>query len=455
VLALVEKTEFFEAMKACRDMRMTFTGHPAAGGLSALARRLKEYRRQAPSMADAVGKLGSPVPEVRQIAASTLTEAGDLGAIYLRKALGERPDAVAAEAAGLLARVRDGKTPPLVLARLKAGAKPQLHAALMRSLAKVIAETAPAELREAHSMALAAAGPRQVQWLNYFATVLVQRCSRSGEKLDELLSLPGAYEKLRAAAQAAELSSDPALASREHPYVTAFNLVVGYSDCLLWLRSGTGVKLNADGRVTEWQDQSPHENHARQGETGKWPRIGTLGADGRRFVKFDGADDHLILPEGFADFSKGVTVTVWAWPASRKKCARFVDLGNGQGADNVIFSRSDTSDDLAFQVYVGSRMGKAVAKGVIESGKWQHLAASQDQTGRVVLYRNGRKVGEASIPVAARAVVRKRNYIARSNWSGHEHYEGLMDDLRVFNRGLTAREVKLICGRSRARVTGE
>ncbi|MGB2824300.1 MAG: LamG domain-containing protein, partial [Phycisphaerae bacterium] len=344
---------------------------------------------------------------------------------------------------------------PLILGRLRADPKPQLHTALVQSLAKLVLQTAPPELREAHSMALAAAAPRRVEWLDYFAAVLAQRCSGSGEKLDELLSLPGAYEKLRAAAEAAEESRDPEVASGSHAYVAAFNLVVGYTDCLLWLRSDVGVKLNADGRVVEWQDQSARKNHARQDEAGKWPRIEPPGADGRRFVKFDGADDHLDLPAGFADFSRGVTVTVWARPASRKRWARFVDLGNGQGLDNVIFSRSEASDDLGFQVYAGGKMGKAIAPKVIESGKWQHLAAAQDDSGRVVFYKNGQKVGEAKVPVAAGAVVRKLNYIARSSRSGDEYYEGLMDDIRIFNRGLTAREVKLICERTRGRLSGE
>lgn len=157
---------------------------------------------------------------------------------------------------------------------------------------------------------------------------------------------------------------------------------------------------------------------------------------------FDGVDDYVDLPDGFADFN-GLTISVWACPSSAGDGAAFVDLGNGGANDNIFFGYSRTS--LVFAVLNGTDNLGTVATGrVVYMDTWQHFAATVNVCGDAVLYKNGRrmKTGVTSPPWN---VTRTENYIAKSNWSGEAYYRGLLDDIRIYRRALDANDVNDLC----------
>jgi len=449
VHALMERTEFFEAMKACRDVRIALPEHARAGELSALMRRLKEFRRDSPRIADAARKLASADTTEQRVAAAAIAEAGELGAIHLRKLLREQTGALAGEAARLLGSMRDPKAPPLLLAKLESARAPADRAVLWEALGALIEQTDADVFRRAY--ALLTAGPEigRIDWLEYLAAALVQRCGGSAAKLDELLDAPGAFAGLKEAARAAAASKDPETAARAASLIAPFGLGVAHADCLLWLQAGAGITADAEGRVQRWSDLSGRGHHAAQEDAAKRPALSARQPGEPPALRFDGTDDFLQMPPGFRDFSKGVTVAVWACPTSTGSWARFLDLGNGDADDNVVFSRNATSADLCFQVYVGKQMGQTNAKGAIEQDRWQHFAATQDARGSVAFYKDGKQVATAKLPVRKGAVVRKLNYVARSNWGQDAWYKGFMDEIRVYRRALSAEEIGTIYRRTR------
>ena len=97
----------------------------------------------------------------------------------------------------------------------------------------------------------------------------------------------------------------------------------------------------------------------------------TAGMTGEAF-SFDGTDDYVDLPDGFANFTNGLTVGLWARPTSSGMWARFIDLGNGQANNNIMFVRRSTSSDLAFEVYdgAGNPTGMAYAENAITNNEW-------------------------------------------------------------------------------------
>jgi streptogramin lyase len=159
-------------------------------------------------------------------------------------------------------------------------------------------------------------------------------------------------------------------------------------------------------------------------------------------LQFDGLDDYVDMPDGFADFRNGFTIEMWAHPTSPRSYARFIDFGNGSPSDNIIFARNATSDTLLFEVYIGDSSGGRLEAGqVIDLNMWQHLAATLDLSGEVIIYKNGVEVarGAAIVP---NNLIRANNYIAKSNWSWDEYYQGYMDEIRIWNRALTTEEIK-------------
>lgn len=160
---------------------------------------------------------------------------------------------------------------------------------------------------------------------------------------------------------------------------------------------------------------------------------------------FDGVDDYLSLPAHSTDLSQGFTVNLWAKPdfidTNYTWWPRFFELGNGVNADNIGFGRYYATNSLAFFCYNDSILGgHVIAENVIENLKWQMFTATLDPAGNVCIYKNGQlvKTGATGIPSN---VVRTSNFIGESNWPADTGYRGLMHDLAMYNRVLSAQEI--------------
>ena len=150
---------------------------------------------------------------------------------------------------------------------------------------------------------------------------------------------------------------------------------------------------------------------------------------------FDGTNDYVDLPDGFTNFQSGLTIAVWANPSAVTSWARFIDFGNGT-ANNILFARNGLTNDLTLDTADGA----VTAAGVIDLNVWQWFAATVDESGNVVIYKNGLSVqtGTAGVPAV---VTRTSNYIGESNWVADALYEGMMDEMRIYNYALSADDV--------------
>ncbi len=165
-----------------------------------------------------------------------------------------------------------------------------------------------------------------------------------------------------------------------------------------------------------------------------------------RALSFDGTDDYLDLPNGFRSFSGGMTVAVWARPTASSNWARFIDFGNGDANNNILFARGGTTNSLVFEVYDGNTTGgKVYGTGAITNNEWHHYVAAMTSTGQVVIYKDGVRVGLGNTSVP-NDVLRTSNFIGESNWAGDAFYTGQMDDLRIYNRALTDAEIGQLAG---------
>ncbi|MBE0536483.1 MAG: hypothetical protein IH624_12520 [Phycisphaerae bacterium] len=160
-------------------------------------------------------------------------------------------------------------------------------------------------------------------------------------------------------------------------------------------------------------------------------------------IRFDGIDDFVALPGGFADFSAGLTITLWARPTVVSKWARFVELANGRLSDNILFSRGDRTNDLVMEVYNGAAGGAVWGRGLLELNVWQMLTGTVDPQGNVVLYKNGIQAA-AGVTNKPNILTRSSCFVGKSNWDGPNEddlYTGFMDDIRLYNYPLTPQEV--------------
>lgn len=160
-----------------------------------------------------------------------------------------------------------------------------------------------------------------------------------------------------------------------------------------------------------------------------------------RALDFDGTNDYIDLPDGFSDFVKGCTISLWVYPTAVKNWARFVDIGNGSASNNIWFGRRSSSNDLAFECWSGgSSNGLVTAANAISLNSWQMLTVTVDRLGNVKLFKNGQLIQTGTSKPSS--VSRTNNYIGRSNWSADEYYQGYMDDIRIYNYNLSDADVQ-------------
>ena len=164
----------------------------------------------------------------------------------------------------------------------------------------------------------------------------------------------------------------------------------------------------------------------------------------RRGIVFDGTDHHVALPEMNHNYSQGITIEAWVWYDSFNNWSRIIDFGSGSGVENILIANvlnEGTTNNLAFHVFQGTTAQSITAQGVLETGKWMHLAASIDESGSATLYKNGEviKTGSVHLP---KTINRTKNYIARSNWSADQYFQGKISDLRIWKTSRTAEDIK-------------
>ncbi|NQU25161.1 MAG: hypothetical protein HQ567_28065, partial [Candidatus Nealsonbacteria bacterium] len=163
-----------------------------------------------------------------------------------------------------------------------------------------------------------------------------------------------------------------------------------------------------------------------------------------------GAQDggYVDLPDGFDDFTGGITVSAWVLRESRTNWGRVMDFGNtppgGVDGDNILMAQAGVSDNLLFGIHgaipAGTEDGNMEVGGALGLNRWQHLVATIDDSHNGKMYVDGVEV-LSEIVALPDDVVRTANYIGESGWAVDDFFDGVIDDMYVYDRALTAAEV--------------
>jgi len=160
-------------------------------------------------------------------------------------------------------------------------------------------------------------------------------------------------------------------------------------------------------------------------------------------LAFDGVDDHLDLEDITADFTGGVSVCAWANFSRFGNYGRIIDIGAGEQNNNIAFHNYMRTDSLGFHLYEGStRMRMADFPGLVLD-EWAHVCATCDDAGIITVYKDGAVIGIDSGTFVPRDVLRDSSYIAKSPWSIDDYFQGMLDEITVFNRAKSAAWIKL------------
>jgi hypothetical protein len=161
-------------------------------------------------------------------------------------------------------------------------------------------------------------------------------------------------------------------------------------------------------------------------------------------VSLPGASaDRITLPANVAGALNDFTISAWVKPNAIGTWSRVFDFGTG--TNNYLFftPRASTTNFARFAIRT-----PAVAEEIIDgtaaltAGAWTHVAVTiSGSTG--TLYVNGVATGTNSEMTLKPASLGStmQNFIGDSQFAVDPSFNGLVDDLRIYNRALTAAEI--------------
>jgi len=179
---------------------------------------------------------------------------------------------------------------------------------------------------------------------------------------------------------------------------------------------------------------------------GPVPAIGKIG----QAIKFDGIDDIITVSGTNKPTVDEVTISAWVKINNFRSANHHViasDISGNNGFYMTIYRASATN-----RLYLSVRNGTSsethyatIDGGLLEFGRWYHIAAKYDKTAEEISYYvNGVKDSEVDTVAGGFGSIAQNTQnmdIGHDTSISTSQFDGTIDDLRIYNRALSADEI--------------
>ncbi|MCA9240270.1 MAG: LamG domain-containing protein [Planctomycetales bacterium] len=196
-----------------------------------------------------------------------------------------------------------------------------------------------------------------------------------------------------------------------------------------------------DGSGATAADESPNGNDATVGSgSPTWVSgvrggaLGFAGGDRMDAGTFEVAGDSL-------------TLATWAYVETGSDEARLIVRSDGNGQNNQSWGlTADENGNVDFRVHAGGAWDRVEAAGAIEEGQWRHIAGAYDGA-TMRLYIDGVLVQSKSHSSGGDLDSYPAHTVTMGDSvSGYREFNGLLDDVRVYSRALSAGHIAELYG---------
>jgi hypothetical protein len=170
---------------------------------------------------------------------------------------------------------------------------------------------------------------------------------------------------------------------------------------------------------------------------------GAVWVTGGRFgqaLSFDGTNDWVTVDDANdLDLTTGMTVSAWVNPTVSTKWRTVILKEQTNGLAYALYGNDNSPRPAA---YVNTGRNDLAARGVaaLPTNTWTHLSATYDGAS-LRLYVNGVQVGSRSVSGAIVASSSPLRIGGNAVW-GDEFFAGLIDEVRIYDRALSASEIQ-------------
>jgi hypothetical protein len=195
-----------------------------------------------------------------------------------------------------------------------------------------------------------------------------------------------------------------------------------------------------------------HDGVWHSSGVGTYSGVGVIGTNAGLFQKVDGGDFQYIEIPDNADYSftTGFSASVWVKPSSFTEVWNAIltkDSWDQGGWMLLVYSSIDSNGTVCYGGASYVKMCSVVAEGVLPLDIWSNIIITNNN-GSANMYINGALVANGTIPIdSSYNTLFPMNIGARDN-NGTDVFNGLIDDVRVYDRVLTAGEIATLSERT-------
>jgi hypothetical protein len=171
----------------------------------------------------------------------------------------------------------------------------------------------------------------------------------------------------------------------------------------------------------------------------------------RHFIRLDGVDDYVDIPNGVVSGLHSATFIVWLSWNGGPCWQRIFDFGvSDQGEDQAgdavtslfMTPRACGRETFTAMAEIGSMQYRVAAEEALPTRAALQVALVFDGDSQTfTLYRDSERVGEAPAPFALKQLTDTNNWLGRSQWDQDAYFFGAIGEFRIYSRVLTAEEI--------------
>jgi hypothetical protein len=195
------------------------------------------------------------------------------------------------------------------------------------------------------------------------------------------------------------------------------------------------------------QDTSGKGNH---GTASGAPLYGSGPKGYGQALTFDGLNDYVNVPIGtLLSTLTNTTVASWInWSGTGGGWQRVWDFGTGTTNYMFLTPAQATTGPMTFAIRTTAVAEKRFAAASSLPTGWHHVAVVIDAAAMTAtVYLDGAVVSTSSVAVLPKDLgVTNQNWIGRSQFTADAFFTGAVDDFRIFNRALSASEIRYLAG---------
>jgi hypothetical protein len=157
---------------------------------------------------------------------------------------------------------------------------------------------------------------------------------------------------------------------------------------------------------------------------------------------FDGVDDYIEFGAGMLSGDGEFSILIWI-NTSSGSFARILSQRNG-GYNGQYIVELESDGEIEFYTY-SSLTGKWIVRSssALNDGNWHHLAfVQQDNGGK--MYLNGSLDQTDNSNGKVNLLSTNKTYLGKDGRNNSSFYTGKVDDLKIYNRALSASEIQTL-----------